>query len=178
MVLGNSSSIVFRDAAFPYHQAMDRWFICSADHVHWGPLGGAGLWLRYVPVDDRDPLFLLQQRSQSVDEGGSWGIPGGAIQEGETAEMAARREAEEEVGPLPAYQTRAVTVQDCGGGWKFHVVSADVGAMFPAYCVHETDATGWFTRKEMQSLPLHPGLRVFLDSLDDRGYDLGLKDNA
>jgi hypothetical protein len=50
--------------------------------------------------------------------------------------------------------------------------------MFPAYSVHETDATGWFTRGEMQSLPLHPGLRAFLDSLDDKGDDLGLKDDA
>jgi 8-oxo-dGTP pyrophosphatase MutT (NUDIX family) len=105
--------------------------------------------------------FSSSDRSRwtKVDRGAS---PEGAVQEGETAEMTARREAEEEMGALPAYQTRGVTVQDCGGDWKFHIVSPDVGAMFPAYCVHEGDATGWFTRGEMESLPLHPGFRAFL----------------
>ena len=59
--------------------------------------------------------------------------------------------------PPPTTRTNGVVVQDCGGGWNFYTVIADVDTMFVAYSVHETDATGWFTRDEMRSLPLHPG---------------------
>ncbi|MGD0344932.1 MAG: NUDIX hydrolase [Acidimicrobiales bacterium] len=142
---------------------MDRWTICHVNHVHWGALGGAGLLLRYGFSLSVEPQFLLQQRSRWVDEGGTWGIPGGAIRAGESPEETARRESEEEVGTLPAYRVRSITIQDCGGGWKFYIVLADVEEMFLAYCVHESDATGWFTRKEMQFLPLHPGFRAALD---------------
>ena len=69
----------------------------------------------------------------------------------------------EEVGQLAPYRIAAVEVQDCGGGWQFHVFLADVDEKFDAYSVLETDATGWFTRKEMRNLPLHSGVRRWLD---------------
>ncbi len=148
---------------------MDQWFICDAGHVHWGALGGAGLLLRYVPPDGGQPRFFLQQRATSVDEGGSWGIPGGAIRAGESPEAAARREMEEEVGTVPRYRKTSVYPQPCGGGWTFYIVFADVDEMFPGYSVHETDATGWFTRTELESLPLHPGIRTFFQETDVGG---------
>jgi 8-oxo-dGTP pyrophosphatase MutT (NUDIX family) len=90
-------------------------------------------------------------------------MPGGAIHDGESPEQAARREAEEEIGgSIPPYRVTGMEVQDCGGGWKFHIVTADVGSPFTAYSVQETDATGWFTQKEMRSLPLHPGFQQWL----------------
>jgi 8-oxo-dGTP diphosphatase len=144
--------------AFP----ADRWTICAAGHVHWGAEGGAGLLLRYQPREG-EATYLLQQRSRWVDEPGTWGIPGGAIKTGESPEAAAPREAEEEVGQLPSYTVKGIEVQDCGGGWKFHIVAADVDRPFDAYAVQETDATGWFTREEMRLLPLHPGFRKWLN---------------
>lgn len=140
---------------------MDRWYFCSAGHVHWGPIGGAGILFRCVK--DGVPTFLLQQRSKSVDYAGTWGIPGGAIREGETAQAAAQREVEEELGVRPEFHIEGVVVQDCGGGWPFHMMIADVRHCFPAYCVRETDATGWFTFAEIYNLLLHPGLRGWLE---------------
>jgi hypothetical protein len=54
-------------------------------------------------------------------------------------------------------------VQDCGGGWKFRTVQADVSEPFAACAVRQTDATGWFTLAEMASLRLRPGFRLWVD---------------
>jgi hypothetical protein len=42
-------------------------------------------------------------------------------------------------------------------------VTADVDEPFLAFCAQETDAIGWFTKEELQSLPLHPGFQEWLD---------------
>ena len=57
-------------------------------------------------------------------------------------------------------------VSDCGGGWNFYMVVADVDCPFDAFSVQETDATGWFTKEEMRRLSLHPGFRKWLDKKD------------
>ena len=137
----------------------ERWTICTLDHVHWGANGGAGLLLRHTPAEG-EPRYLLALRSRSVDEPATWGVPGGAIRDGETPEAAARRETVEEIGQLPAYRVTGEVVQDCGGGWRFHLILADTDKLFDAYTHHETDATGWFTRAQMLALPLHPGVRT------------------
>jgi 8-oxo-dGTP diphosphatase len=147
--------------AQPDANAGERWATCSLDHVHWGANGGAGLLFRYAP-EGAEPRYLLAQRSRWVDEGGTWGIPGGAIRTGESSAAAARREATEEIGEPPGYAVRAVQVQDCGGGWQFAIITADVDDPFEAYCLRETDATGWFTVDEMRALALHPGVRRWL----------------
>ncbi len=97
------------------------------------------------------------------------------MREGESPEKAARREAEEEIGPIPTYQIAGIDVQDCGAGWKFHIITVDVDHMFDAFCVRETDATGWFTWEEMHTLPLHPGFRKWLD--DDQSDPPNLAGN-
>jgi 8-oxo-dGTP pyrophosphatase MutT (NUDIX family) len=86
--------------------------------VHWGQSGAAGFLFRYVrPAGE--PTYLLQQRAKLVDFPGTWGIPGGAIRESESPEAAARREALEEVGSIPAYRITGFEVQNCGGGGSF-----------------------------------------------------------
>ncbi len=141
---------------------MDRWMICDSGHVHWGAHGASGLLLKFTPPDG-EPCYLLQQRSRWVDHPGSWGIPGGAMRAGESPEAAAFREADEEIGPVPRYRITGIDAQDCGGGWKFYTVCADVDRAFSAFCVQETDATGWFTREQMRTLHLHPGLQRWFE---------------
>ena len=106
----------------------------------------------------------MRRSHRWVDEGGTWGMPGGAIHDGESPEAAAYREANEEIWPVPPYRVTGIEVQDCGGGWKFHIIHADVDEPFTAYTARETDSTGWFTLSEMRmrTLRLHPGLRQWV----------------
>jgi len=151
----------------------ERWTSCALDHLHWGSNGGAGILFRHAPADV-EPRYLLALRSRWVDEPATWGIPGGAIRDGETAEDAARRETIEEVGQLPAHRVVDELVQDCGGGWPFHFFLADVDSQFDAYSQRETDATGWFTLAQLRDLPLHPGARRWLDEREEaRGPSRG-----
>ena len=76
-----------------------------------------------------------------------------------TAIVVAHREATEEIWPVPPYRVTSIEVQDCGGGWKFHIFHADTDEPFTAYTAGETDSTGWFTLSEMRTLRLHPGFR-------------------
>jgi 8-oxo-dGTP diphosphatase len=103
---------------------MDVWKICEMGHVHWSNQGAAGFLFRHT-APDVEPSFLLQQRSTTVDYPSTWGIPGGAIRDGESPEAAAKREFQEEIGTLPPYRITDVKVQDCGGNWKFHMILAD-----------------------------------------------------
>jgi 8-oxo-dGTP diphosphatase len=144
----------------------EQWTTCSRGHLHWGSHGGAGILFRYQP-EDGAAMYLLEQRSRWVDEGGTWGIPGGALKRSETIEEAARREAEEEIGGLPDFHATGLVVQHCGGGWTFSIITADVDQPFDAYCVRETDATGWFTTDDMRRLHLHPGIQQWLDEHGD-----------
>jgi 8-oxo-dGTP diphosphatase len=140
----------------------DRWTFCRLGHIHWGVLGGAGILLRHAPEREQ-PVYLLTERSRWVDEGGTWGIPGGTIHQGESPEEAARREAAEEIWPVPAYRVTGIVVQDCGGGWRFHIVCAGVDQPAAVYAARRTDATGWFTRQQMSHLRLHPGFQRWVD---------------
>jgi 8-oxo-dGTP pyrophosphatase MutT (NUDIX family) len=140
----------------------ERWFTCRAGHVHWGALGAAGLLFQVEKAHADATTYLLAQRSRWVDEGGTWGIPGGALRAPESPEQAARRETLEEIGVLPTYRVAGVDLQPCGGGWTFTVIHAVVDAPFEAFTIRETDATGWFTRAQMLRLPLHPGVAALV----------------
>jgi hypothetical protein len=68
------------------------------------------------------------------------------------------------MGVLPTYRVTEIQHQECGGGWIFHIICADVDREFDAFCGQETDATGWFTYEQMRNLTLHTGLRAWLDA--------------
>ena len=67
------------------------WATCEHGHAHWGRRGAAGLLLA------DGGRVLLQLRARWSHQGGTWSIPGGARERGETAVQAALREAHEEM---------------------------------------------------------------------------------
>jgi ADP-ribose pyrophosphatase len=54
-----------------------------------------------IPVEDDGRVVLIKQYRASVDRE-LWELPAGRVDEGESAEAAARRECEEEIGRVPA----------------------------------------------------------------------------
>jgi ADP-ribose pyrophosphatase len=54
-----------------------------------------------IPMEDDGRVVLIKQYRASLDQQ-MWEFPAGRVDEGETAEDAARRECEEEIGRVPA----------------------------------------------------------------------------
>ena len=97
-----------------------------------------------------------------VDAGHYWSLPGGAVEEGETAEMAARREAQEETGYSHAGPVRALTRRVLDGV-DFTTFTADVAEAFEPTLNDEHDLWQWITPEAAMSLGgLHPGLGIAL----------------
>lgn len=107
---------------------------------------------------------LLVKRS--LDEGnyaGYWSIPGGRLDEGETAEAAARRECGEEIGYEPASLVEIATT-DLPGGDQHVTFRCNLTVEMEPTLNAEHSAADWF---EMTSLPkpLHPGVKKVIADL-------------
>ncbi len=136
--------------------------ISEAGTRHWGRFGAAGLLVR-APVADGSPAVLLQHRALWSHQGGTWGLPGGALDSHEDAQGAALREAEEEAG-LPrehlrirAQVTTAEVFGPGGGYWRYTTVVADAPALLETVPNRESSELRWVAEKEVTDLPLHPG---------------------
>lgn len=102
-----------RPAAPSQRNPGDGWVQCACASRHWGLHGAAGLLLmRRDPHAPSGRAVVLQHRALWSDQGGTWGIPGGAIGPDETPVQGALREAQEEAGIDPT----GVEVRD-----EFHV---------------------------------------------------------
>lgn len=120
---------------------------------YWGRYGAAGL----LAVDPQRGV-LLQHRVGWSHFGGTWGIPGGALHEGELALHGALREAQEEAGiPDGAVRARFKSVLDLQI-WSYTTVVADVIESFdPVISDPESLALEWVPVDEVEQRPLHPG---------------------
>lgn len=133
---------------------------CSQGHQHWGPVGAAGGLI--IAPTLTGPQVLLTLRSAQVHQGGTWSVPGGAIDAGDADDHAAAcREIHEELGldvsTLPVLGRHRF---ECGG-WTY--VTVILGATDPTPLVAsgwETDQVTWFTLDRVDDLAtsgrLHP----------------------
>lgn len=131
----------------------DAWVVAADGRRYWGRFGAAGL-LAHDPARG----ILLQHRVSWSDHGGTWGIPGGARHEGESAVAAALRESGEEAGVPPG----AVLPRYCylidRGGWTYATVIARVTTPFePEITDAESHALAWIPLDKVAGYELHPG---------------------
>lgn len=130
------------------------WASCARGHVHWGRRGAAGLLLA------DGGRVLLQLRARWAHQGGTWSIPGGAREAGESYADAALREAHEELGvDAAAVGIRGSYVAVCGG-WTYQTV---LGVPLSGLVLDdrsESDAHRWVPAAEVADLPLHPSFRT------------------
>lgn len=136
----------------------DGWTHCAQGHEHWGIHGAAGLLLRH------GEQILLQHRAPWSHHGGTWGILGGARNSGETAVVAAGREAVEEAGVAPgSYEVVGEHVDD-HGGWSYVTVVGRAATAFAApHVTAESLAVVWVDLARLADLPLHPGFAATWD---------------
>ena len=117
---------------------------------YWGRFGAAGLlaWSHF---------------------GGTWGMPGGARHEHESAVDAAVREAAEEAGvPAMLLTVRFTSVLDLGY-WSYTTVVADAAERFaPVISDPESIALRWVQVRDVDDLPLHPRFAEAWPLLRDR----------
>lgn len=110
----------------------DGWVECGCGRRHWGLRGAAGVlvWRRAQGTAPSPGAagggieVLLQLRAVWTHQGGTWGLPGGAVAEGEDALAAALRECEEEAGiPATALMPGGRHVQ-AHPDWSYTTVAA------------------------------------------------------
>ena len=107
------------------HQPGDGWIQCACGARHWGTNGAAGVLLaRRDPTTHRVTHVVMQRRALWSAEGGTWGIPGGAIADGETALEGALRESYEEANITPEDIEVVGSFREDHGNWAYTTVLA------------------------------------------------------
>ena len=140
----------------------DGWMVSEAGTHHWGRFGAAGLLVR-APRADGEPAVLLQHRALWSHQGGTWGLPGGALDSHEEPEDAALREAHEEAGlarehlRVRALVTTSEVFGPDGTYWRYTTVVADAPALLQTVPNRESSELRWVAEAEVADLPLHPG---------------------
>ena len=147
----------------PRHlQPGDGWVECTCGRRHWGLAGAAGLLVARRGEDGRVSHVLLQHRATWSDQGGTWGVPGGAIHPDETPEQGALREAHEEAGVDPALVSIVGDRVLDHGPWRYTTVLAEVvpGAHLEARATDaESLEIAWVAVEDVTSLPLLDAFR-------------------
>lgn len=135
----------------------DGFVFCTCGNYHWGLHGAAGVLL--IRTDGELPAVLLQLRAGWTHGGGTWALPGGALDSHENPEDAATREAEEETGVSAEALTIKRTFTDDHGSWRYSTVIAHVADPDRAHAANaESVEVAWVGFDEVQSFDLHPGL--------------------
>lgn len=118
----------------------------------------------YLEVDNH--LLLIQQGQGKTDEG-SWGVPAGKLEQGETPEMAAKRELLEETGIQPQSFFQFVYLG------TLYIRKPDLDYVYYMFKVHldqkpnihlssEHSNYQWAKDEDFKNLPLRPGVKEAL----------------
>jgi hypothetical protein len=111
---------------------------------------------------------LLLKRSPIDDNfAGYWCFPGGKVDDGETVEDAAKREATEEVGPCPLDGIMNIDTVTTARDWEHTTYAVPAPFSFTPKLSAEHVECGWYPINELPS-PVHPGVMASLKSVFER----------
>jgi 8-oxo-dGTP pyrophosphatase MutT (NUDIX family) len=108
------------------------------------PMKAAGIM--FVSRDDK---ILLLRRSSAGDHAGEWNLPGGKLEDGESALDAAAREAEEETGREVDPTTLSEWTRQVRDGVDYIVFLCRVDEPFQVKIDGESDGYVWIERKSL-----------------------------
>ena len=135
-------------------------------HLESGTLKAVGVW--FLSQGTGRYLYLLRN---DVKHPGSWGLPGGKIETGETLLGGMERECVEELGSFPAY-TRLVPLEkftSADGMFEYHTWVCVVDEEFIPVLNDEHLGYAWIDQGTWPR-PMHPGLwsTVNLESIQTK----------
>ena len=140
-------------------------FLTESDEEHRAALNQTGFWGK----QGAGCLFLakdtgricIAHRSQAVEQPGTWGTWGGAIDSGEDPVKAVRREVKEESGYTGRLDLIPLFIFSHPSGFKYYNFLALVDKEFTPITDWETQNSDWFDYGHWPK-PLHPGLVTLL----------------
>lgn len=145
----------------------DGWITCG-DHRHWGLFGAAGLLLVLRDADGAPSHLVLQHRALWSHLGGTWGIPGGALDLDEKPTAGALREASEEAAIDPDAVHIVGTHVLEHPSWTYTTVVADVAPghrVEPRAADPESLEVRWVALRDVDDLTLLPAFGEALPHL-------------
>jgi 8-oxo-dGTP pyrophosphatase MutT (NUDIX family) len=119
-----------------------------------GTVTAVGVW--FYTVDTHRYLYLMRNDPKHP---GSWGLPGGRVESGETLLEAMTRECREELGFVPDYlrmiPLEKFTTSDAG--FEYHTFFCVVDSEFQPILNDEHTGYAWID-SGIWPRPMHPGL--------------------
>lgn len=103
----------------------------------------------FIAGEDEPETVLLVRRTSAGDHAGEWAIPGGKVEDGETAEEAAEREAGEELGVGNLPNDLTIHSQRVKDGVDYTTFTCRVPEPFEVTLNEEHDAAEWVPLAEL-----------------------------
>ncbi|OTA28891.1 septum formation protein Maf [Alloscardovia macacae] len=138
-------------------QPGDGWIQCACGHKHWGQNGAAGILLARRDDDGEVSHVAMQHRAAWSAEGGTWGIPGGALATGESIIEGALRESLEEANIHPEDIDVVGAYCEDHGPWSYTTVFAfeKPGHMVEPYATDdESEEVCWVSVDDIEDITL------------------------
>ena len=161
------------------HQPGDGWVHCDCGRRHWGHNGAAGVLLaRRDAETGRVTHVVMQHRALWSAEGGTWGIPGGAISDGESAIEGALRESFEEANITSGDIEVVGAYREDHGNWCYTTVFAfEKPGHSVDPCAHDDESMEikWVPIDDVPKLKLLTAMRTDWPSFRARLDELALR---
>ena len=121
-------------------------------------------------------VLMLRRSSTEPNYGGHWSLPGGKVEEGETPDQGAKREAEEEMGgSMNGRSLKLIDQRMTPTGMAFHTFAHPVEKKFQPKLNSEHSGFTWSPLNQLPQ-PMHPGVKATLSDRIGSADDMSPED--